>query len=56
MRGSHVVKVASAMFGRMMAERQRRHTRRVIDSLPDHIRKDIGWSVDRSKAPTYIAD
>jgi hypothetical protein len=56
MRGTHVMRAASAVFGRMMAERQRRRTQRIIDNLPDHIRKDIGWSVDRSRAPTYVKD
>lgn len=47
MRGLHVMKAASAMFGRMMVERQRRRTQRIIDNLPDDVRKDIGWSSDR---------
>jgi hypothetical protein len=56
MRGTHVMRVASVMFGRMVAERQRRRTRRILDSLPEQIRKDIGWSVDRTRAPTYVRD
>ena len=56
MRGTHVMRVASAMFDRMAAERQRRRTRRILDNLPEFIRKDIGWSVDRTRAPTYVRD
>jgi hypothetical protein len=47
---------ASAVFSRMTAARQRRRTMRILDNLPDHIRKDIGWSTDRRMAPTPLAN
>jgi hypothetical protein len=47
---------ASAVFGRLSAARQRRRTMRILESLPDHIRKDIGWSTDRRMAPTPLAN
>ena len=47
---------ASAVFGRITAARQRRRTMRILESLPDHIRKDIGWSIDRRMPPTYLAN
>jgi hypothetical protein len=47
---------ASAVFGRISAARQRRRTMRILNNLPDHIRKDIGWSTDRRTAPTYLAN
>jgi hypothetical protein len=56
MHGTHVMRVASALFGRMVAERQRRRTRRMLENLPENIRKDIGWSADRTMAPTYVRD
>jgi hypothetical protein len=55
MRGTHVLRAASVLFGRITAERQRRRTRRILDSLPDYIRKDIGWSVDRTRAPVQVS-
>jgi hypothetical protein len=29
---------------------------RIVDSLPEHIRKDIGWSTDRRMAPVPLAN
>jgi hypothetical protein len=51
-----MMEAASAVLGRMTAARQRRRTLQILESLPDHIRKDIGWSTDRRMAPTYLAD
>jgi uncharacterized protein YjiS (DUF1127 family) len=35
-------------FATRVAEaRRRRATRRVLDSLPAHLRKDIGWPVEQ---------
>ncbi len=33
--------------GRIAERRRRRATRRAIESLPAHIRKDIGWPLSR---------
>jgi hypothetical protein len=51
-----MMEAASAAFGRITAARQRRRTMRILDNLPDHIRKDIGWSTDRRMAPTYVGN
>lgn len=45
---------AASLVERIAAARRRAQTQRILDGLPDYIRKDIGWSVDRAKAPTYI--
>jgi uncharacterized protein YjiS (DUF1127 family) len=45
---------ATAVFGRIANARRRRQTLRVLDSLPDHLRKDIGWSSDHRWTPTYL--
>jgi hypothetical protein len=47
---------ASAVFGRLSAARQRRRTMRILENLPDHIRKDIGWSTDRRMPPAPLAN
>ena len=52
----NMIGAAAAVFGRITAARQRRRTLRILDSLPDHIRKDIGWSTDRRMPPAPLAN
>ena len=55
MAGYQMIEAATAIFGRIAAARRRTRTQRVIESLPEYIRKDIGWSTDRMRPPSYIA-
>ena len=48
-----MMEMASAAFGRVAAARRRRRTWQVVDSLPDYVRKDIGWPIDPERKPPF---
>lgn len=39
----------SSAAGRAVAARRRRETARMLERLPDHVLKDIGWPSARTK-------
>jgi hypothetical protein len=48
--------IATTAFGRIAAARRRRQTIKVLESLPDHLRRDIGWTPDHRAMRSYLAN
>lgn len=43
----------TGLLARMRDSARKRRTARIMESLPDYIRKDIGWSGDRRPTRVY---
>jgi hypothetical protein len=51
---THVPGTLNSIIMHMKVAAQRRRTRRILEGLPEHIRKDIGWFGSGHMTRTYF--